>query len=258
MNEYWENASIKDWDEFSERVNEICLVNGNAASLLENENTLVLTADEKCGIQALERDAPDLPMSTKHNLKREFNYTRHGTQTLIGAVEVATGLAYAEVSQTRTEVDFCGFIKYVVKSNSQHNIIIVLDQLNTHKSASMVRLVAKINGDTQDLGLKGKSGILKCMSSRMKYLEKKGGRIRFLFTPKHCSWLNLIEVWFSGLSRRVMRCGNFTGLTDLQDKLLAYLKFYNEELAKGFRWNIRDRKAVTEMVEKVKRYVTKL
>ena len=219
---------------------------------------LVISTDEKCGIQALERAAADLPPTPDHVRKREFNYVRHGTQTLIGALEVATGQVYAQVGDTRDEEDFADFIEYVVDANPEREIVIVADQLNTHKSAALVQLLAQFNGDVQDLGRKGKQGILKNMASRMAYLEQVDRRVRFVFTPKHCSWLNLIEVWFSGLAKRVVQLGNFVSTADLQAKLLAYLDYYNEELAHAFAWSVKDRQSVSQMVDKIKRYVSKL
>ena len=99
------------------------------------------------------------------------------------------------------------FIEWIVEcAGPDEKLVFVLDQLNTHKSESLVRLAAKTNGDRQGLGIKGKSGILKSMPSRMKYLEgerlahpsEQSRRIRFVYTPKHCSWLNVVEGWFSG------------------------------------------------------------
>jgi len=260
LSQYWENAKIEDWATFEQQVEQICDLNSQAQTYLEESNTLVISIDEKCGIQALERAAPDLPMTSKHIRKREFNYIRHGTQTLIAGIEVATGQIYGHIGQTRKEVDFVKFIEYILDdSKSQElNYIFIIDQLNIHKSESLVRLVAKINQDKQDLGVKGKSGILKNMKTRMKYLTRQGQKVTFCFTPKHCSWLNLIEVWFSQLTKRVIKTGSFKSKEDLANKIKHYLEYYNTHLAKAFRWKASKKKEVLEIICKVKRYIAKL
>ena len=200
MNEYWEKAKVEDAALFFQQVSQACQSNAQAATLLEEQNILLVSTDEKCGIQALQRDAPDLPCTAQHSRKQEFNYQRHGTQSLIGGLEVATGQVYVQLGDQRTEQDYADFISYIAEHTPQkYQLLIMADQLNTHKSATLVELAAKLNKDEQDLGKKGKYGILKNMPSRMAYLETGGPRLRLCYTPKHCSWLNLIEVWFSQL-----------------------------------------------------------
>jgi len=121
----------------------------------------------------------------------------------------------------------------------------------------LVKLVAQKIGDTQDLGIKGKQGILKSMKTRMEYLEKKEHRIRFIFTPKHCSWLNLVECFFSSFAHRVIHRGNFMSKEDLKTKIINYVHYYNEHLAKKFNWTVISNKDIKEMTDKVKRYVLK-
>lgn len=163
----------------------------------------MVSTDEKSGIQALQRAAADLPLSDQYPRKRECNYLRHGTQTLIGGLALASGQVYAQIGETRTEADYAAFIRYVVEEEQdpQRCFVFTADQLNTHKSATLVRLVAELNGDTTtELGVKGKSGVLKNMPTRMQYLERvadevataagprcRRRRVRFVFTPKHCS-----------------------------------------------------------------------
>lgn len=237
---------------------QICELNGNAKAYLEEANTKVVSVDEKCGMQALERAAGDLPVGKGRIRKREFNYARHGTQTLIAGLEIATGEIYGQVGQTRTEEDFAEFIGYIVDGEDPGiNYIFIADQLNTHKSEGLVKLVARLNGDSADLGVKGKNGVLKSMDSRMEYLTRKGGRARFVFTPKHCSWLNLVEVWFSQLGKRVLKSGNFTGIDDLAQKVLDYLNYYNMYLAKSFKWSAIKKAESDIIIQKVKRYVSK-
>lgn len=196
-------------------------------------------------------------MTLKYDRKQEFNYIRHGTQTLIAGLEVATGQVYGQIGDTRTEVDFEEFIKYVVEDSGKARYLFIMDQLNTHKSESLVKLAAKLNNDKRELGVKEKSGILKTMTTRMKYLEKTSGKIQFAYTPKHCSWLNLIESWFSQLSKRALKAGNFKSIEELADRVLNYLEYYNENLAKEFKWSAKKPKECKLIVKKVRRYLAK-
>jgi len=216
--------------------------------------------DEKCGMQALERASGDLPSTNKHDRKIEFNYIRHGTQSLIAGLEVAGGQVYSQIGDTRTEEDFADFIDYVVTGGTEQQelkYIFIVDQLNTHKSESLVKLLAGLNGDASCLGVKGKSGILKSMDTRMDYLTQTGRRIRLVYTPKHCSWLNLIESWFSQLGKRVLKSGNFISKEDLANKVLKYAAYYNEYLAKTFRWSATKRIEAKTISQKIKRYISK-
>ena len=103
------------------------------------------------------------------------------------------------------------------------------------------RSIAKKLGITDDLGEKDKHGILKSMASRKMFLSDKTHRIRFVYTPKHCSWLNQIENWFSGLVRRVLNRGSFRSTKDLKTKILHYFDFYNQT-AKPMKWMFRPEK----------------
>ena len=108
--------------------------------------------------------------------------------------------------------------------------------LNTHLSESLVRVVARHCALTDDLGEKGKSGVLESMATREEFLRDSSHRVVFSFTPKHASWLNQIEMWFSILARKVIRRGNFCSQADLADKIRRFIDYFNQTMAKPFRW----------------------
>ena len=190
----------------------------------------------------MERIAPTKPMRPGQVERREFEYTRHGTQCLIGNFEVATGQVIAPTVQaTRTEEDFAAHIARTVATDPEAGWIFVADNLTTHCSESLVRYVAEACGIATDLGKKGKSGVLKSVATRKAFLTDAGHRIRFVYVPKHTSWLNQIEIWFSILVRRVIRRGNFTSAEDLREKILAFIEYFNRTLAKPFKWTFTGR-----------------
>ncbi|MBF0459952.1 MAG: transposase [Magnetococcales bacterium] len=202
----------------------------------------IICTDEKTGIQALERAHPVLPMRPGQPEKREYEYDRHGTQCLIANFEVATGrLVMPTVGKTRTEADFAEHIARTIANDPGGEWVFVMDQLNTHKSETLVYLVAAVCGITDDLGKKEKSGILRSMETRMAFLEDSTHRVRFVFTPKHTSWMNQVEIWFSILYRRVLKRGDFTSEADLRQKILAFIEYFNATLTKPFRWTYAGR-----------------
>lgn len=211
----------------------------NIESLTE-ENIHVYSVDEKMGVAAREHISAKQLAKPGVRERIDPEYIRHGTTGIIASLNVATGEIISPLVQsTRTELDFLNHIESVVRLNELDKHIFVLDNLNTHVSESLVKMVAEYEGlDVMDLGVKGKYGILKDKKSRRAFLEKSEHKIRFLYTPKHCSWLNQIECWFSIITRSLLnRRLSTTSIDDLESKIHKFINFYNAFLKKPFDWS---------------------
>ena len=227
-------------EEFDPKVEKITTLYTSAIERNQNgERTISI--DEMTGIQATERQEKDLPMRPGQVQRREFEYIRHGTQTWIANFDVATGrIIEPTCGETRTEKDFVLHIRRIIESEpdvKKWNLI--MDCLNTHQSESLVFLVAEKEGLDIELGIKGESGILKSMKSRAAFLSDPTHQIVFYYTPKHSSWLNQIEIWFSILVRKLLKRASFKSQDNLKTRILDFIDYFNKTMAKPFKWTYK-------------------
>jgi transposase len=240
---YWERPpeAAAAREAFYQQSEKICALYHRAFALQE-QGTHLISTDEKTGIQAIERTQLTLPMYPGRIEYQEFEYKRHGTQCLIANLDVATGqLLRPTIGPTRTEVDFEHHIEQTLSIDPEGEWIFIVDQLNTHQSESLVRLVARHCDLAIELGIKGKSGILQSKKTRAQFLMDETHRIRLAYTPKHASWLNQIECWFSILVRRLLKRASCTSVEELKQRIVDFIDYFNKTMAKPFKWTYKGR-----------------
>ena len=169
------------------------------------EHAVVLCVDEKTGIQALDRTQPILPLRAKRRRSWTNEYVRHGTRTVLASLDVQTGKVLAHVKQSRTSTDFLSFMDEVASVYRKKRLCVILDNLNTHKNEA-----ARV------------------------WLEKHP-KVTFHYTPTHASWANLIECFFSILTRQGLQQAVHKSGKDLEHFLKAYFAEYNE-YCQPFTW----------------------
>lgn len=245
--QYWLNSAEKyeSPDSYREKVNEICALYEQASYLYEN-GCVVLSIDERTGIQALERKYPDKPAipctdaAPAVDCRREYEYIRHGTITLIASLCVATGeIATPYINGTRTETDFAEAVGIAADQFPGKKIIFICDNLNTHMSEALTRAVAGRIGFSGDLGVKEKRGILKSMESRASFLRDRSHDISFVYTPKHSSWLNQIELWFHTLNIRLLKALDSVSVEALTQSMCRFISQYNDYFAHPYKWTYK-------------------
>jgi hypothetical protein len=236
---YWLTPPPDDPAQLAEQICTVCKVY-EATPIFAAQGTHLMSTDEMTGIQALERLHPSLPMQPGHVERQEFEYERHGTQSLIANLDVATGqVVTPSLGPTRTEADFAAHLTQTIQTDPEAGWIFITDQLNTHQSETLVRLVAALCGIQEELGIKGKSGHLATMKTRAAFLSDPSHRIRFVYTPKHSSWLNQIEIWFSILVRRLLSRLSCTSVQELRTQILAFIAYYNRTFNGAFHWTYK-------------------
>jgi transposase len=232
-----------DDPEFEAKALEICRLYVRAPQLYRR-GELVVCTDEKTGIQALERKYPTRPALPRFPERREFEYIRHGTRCLLASFVVPTGQVYGDVTARRASADFRAHIRNAVAWLGEHYPVVgrvhwVMDNLNTHWSLEVCRLFAKLNGVTFE------ARRLRRGAQRRAFLTDPDHRHVIHYTPRHGSWLNQVEIWFSVLARRVLRRGEFRSVKELAEKIQAYITYYDAHQAHPYAWTYTGKPLVT-------------
>ena len=172
----------------------------------------VVCVDEKTCMQALERKHPGRRAAPGRLGRREFEYVRHGTRTLIAAFDIKTGRVFGQCRARRTAEDLRQFMEALAEKYPAGDVYVVWDNLNIHHGEAWRR-----------------------------FNERHGGRFHFVYTPLHASWVNQIEIWFGILQRRIIKHGNFRNPVELSERVMTFVALWNRREAHPFRWTFRGR-----------------
>jgi DDE superfamily endonuclease len=227
---YWLNSHDP---EFDAKARDICKLYLDAPKLYE-QGRLVICSDEKTGMQALGRPDPTQPAQPGKPEKRENDYIRHGTRVLITSFVVATGEVIGDLGATRTSVDFAAHLEHVAGRFPEiQGCDWVVDNLNTHWSLDVCRVIADL------CGVSFVPAELRTGAERRAFLTDPDHKHVLHFTPTHGSWLNQVELWFSVMSRRFLKRGDFASMEDFEERMLAFLSDYNRRHAHPYLWTYR-------------------
>jgi transposase len=198
-------------------------------------NILLLSLDQKTGIQALERLFPHKLVKPGHIKKIEHHYRRHGIRNLIASFVVATGEVIGNLYSRNRNFELTNHLTDVFnKYYTYDELHIIADNYGTATHLNTCLLVAKF------CNKKISKDKLKTKKQRVEFLKSKGKWIVFHFLPTHASWLNQIEIWFSILHRKVIKKGNFESMQDLDNKIMNFIKIeWNQKNAHPFQWTYK-------------------
>jgi transposase len=186
------------------------------------QNAVVICMDEKTGIQALDRTQPMLALRSKQPRAWTNEYVRHGTRTLLAALDIATGKATTWVNKTRKSADFVTFMDKVVVEYPNQRLHVVMDNLNTHKGKAAEKWL------------------------------KDHPKVSFHYTPTHASWVNLAECFFSILTRQGLQQAVHRSVKELTRFLDAFVQQYNKNCG-PFTWT-KGPKKLKRIIELTKAY----
>ena len=239
---YWLHSKEKyeDYESYRKKIqliNETYALAEKVRNAKDDACCCIYCFDEMTGMQSLKHKYPDKPPGPDRPRYIEFEYRRNGTASLIGFTDVITGAVFDPfIGETRTEEDLAAALREVLSANPGKKHYFICDNLNTHYSESVVRVVSESIQYTGDLGVKSKSGILKDSKSRIAFLTDDTHNIVFRFTPIHCSWMNMQEIFFGILNRQLLKHYSTDSLEELKQTIIAYYHQYNEAFAHPFKW----------------------
>ena len=225
---YWLKSHAPD---FHARAGEICRLYLDAPRLWREQGELVVSTDEKTGILIRRRKHPTLPILPGVPRRREHEYVRLGSTHLHASFCVPTGQVAFDLTRSHNGDDFCAHLKHAVKEMPQAGRYHwVLDNNRTHSTPGVCALVAEMSG----IALPAE-GLVTAKARRAWLSDPTHGHV-FHFTPVHGSWLNQVEMFFSVLSRKLLRRDDFASAEGFAERLVAWMAWYNGEWAHPYRW----------------------